>query len=189
VAAALLTTSASLLTAQSATTPARSSADAALVDSTPRPISVPKKKGGLFGKMKGLAQNKVVRAVAKTAACTMIPGGQMVAGAIDGASTKDAAKNVAKGAAVSAMVGGGAGGSSCMPGLMGNAGAAMAGAVPGASLPGMPTTGLAGAGMSAVQMRQMMDQYRKMGMDPAQLQAMQQMVAGQMKVEQPDSGK
>ncbi|MGH7528564.1 MAG: hypothetical protein ACREMX_17865, partial [Gemmatimonadales bacterium] len=38
---------------------------APVLDST-----TPKKKGGLFGKVKGLAGNKVVQQVAKTAACT-----------------------------------------------------------------------------------------------------------------------
>jgi signal recognition particle GTPase len=35
-----------------------------------------------------------------------------------------------------------------------------------------------GAGMSPAQINQMLEQYRKMGMDPAQIQAMQQMMAG-----------
>ena len=161
----------------------------------------PKKKGGLFGKVKGLAKNNVVRAVAKTAACTMVPGGQLIAGAIDGASAKSAAKDAATeavtgaatsaatnavkgvaGGAVGALAGGAGGGNPCMPGMgmMGNAGAAaMAGGVPGAGLPGMPTAVMPGAGMSAVQMKQMQEQYRKMGIDPATIQAMQQqMMAG-----------
>jgi hypothetical protein len=161
----------------------------------------PKKKGGLFGKVKGLAKNNVVKAVAKTAACTMVPGGQLIAGAIDGASTKSAAKAAATdavtgaatsaatnavkgvaGGAVSALAGGAGGGNPCMPGMgmMGNAGAAaMAGGVPGAGLPGMPNAVMPGAGMSAAQMKQMQEQYRKMGIDPATIQAMQQqMMAG-----------
>jgi hypothetical protein len=47
-----------------------------------------KKGGGLLGKVKGVAKNKVVQQVAKTAACTMLPGGQVVAGAIDAAANK-----------------------------------------------------------------------------------------------------
>src|SRR3954464_14873272 len=50
----------------------------------------PKKKG-LFGKMKGLAKNKVVKTVAKVALCTAVPGGQVIAGAIEAKKTKDAA--------------------------------------------------------------------------------------------------
>src|SRR3954452_21872050 len=46
-------------------------------DSAGVPQSGKKKKGGgLFGKMKGVAKNKVVQSVVKTAACTMVPGGQ-----------------------------------------------------------------------------------------------------------------
>ena len=41
------------------------------------------KKGGLFGKAKALTQNKLVQTVAKTAACNMVPGGQLIAGALD----------------------------------------------------------------------------------------------------------
>jgi uncharacterized protein YbaP (TraB family) len=40
----------------------------------------------------------------------------------------------------------------------------------------MPTTGLGGAGMSAEQLKLMQEQYQKMGMDPAQIKAMQQMM-------------
>ena len=38
----------------------------------------------------------------------------------------------------------------------------------------MPTTGMPGVGGSADQMKQMMEQYQKMGMKPAQIKAMQQ---------------
>lgn len=103
----------------------------------------PKKKGGLFGKAKGLAQNKIVKAVVKTAACTMLPGGQVIAGAIDAADSKDAA-GAAAGAAGAAVTGQ----TSCMPGGLGAAGltgaaadAAAAKAVAGAysaPAPGMP---------------------------------------------------
>jgi hypothetical protein len=84
----------------------------------------PKKKpGGLFGKMKSIAGNKTVQSVAKTAACTMVPGGQVIAGAIDAA--------------------GAAAGTSCMGGL-GGSGLAGAAAQTGAAaavsggLPGVP---------------------------------------------------
>jgi transposase-like protein len=136
----------------------------------------PKKHGGLFGKVKGLAQNKVVQQVAKTAACNMVPGGQLVAGAIDNASAKKAAKNAvtnaAKDAVAGAALGAATGKSTCGMGMMGNLG--MAKGVAGAGIPGMPTTGLPGVGTSADQMKQMAEQYRKMGINPAQIQAMQQ---------------
>nr|MBA3316875.1 hypothetical protein [Gemmatimonadales bacterium] len=81
--------------------------------------SVEKKKGGgLFGKVKSVAKNKVVQQVAKVAACTMLPGGQVVAGAIDAAANKDAV-----GAAAGAATG-----STCMPGI-GGAGAMAGGAL------------------------------------------------------------
>jgi hypothetical protein len=142
-----------------------------------------KKKGGLFGKVKGLAKNKVVRTVAKTAACTMLPGGQLIAGAIDGASAKDAAKGAAKDAALGAATGN----STCIPGMGSAGGAGLAGNVaggvagagmPGVGVPGMPTTAAPGAAMSPQQMRQLKEQYRKMGMDSTQLAAMEQMMAG-----------
>jgi hypothetical protein len=44
-----------------------------------------KKHHGLFGKVKDAASNKVVQSVAKTAACTMVPGGAGAAGAAAGA--------------------------------------------------------------------------------------------------------
>jgi len=44
-----------------------------------------KKHHGLFGKVKDVAGNKVVQSVAKTAACTMVPGGAGAAGAAAGA--------------------------------------------------------------------------------------------------------
>ena len=91
--------------------------------------SVPHKKhGGLFGKAKSLASSKVVKSVAKVAACTMVPGGQVIAGAIDASDAKN--------------TGGAASGTSCMPGM----GAGMAGA--GMSGAGMTGAALAGAGMA-----------------------------------------
>jgi hypothetical protein len=148
---------------------------------------VKKKKGGMFGKFKGLAKNKVVKTVAKTALCTVVPGGQVVAGALDAAETKNVAG--AAGAAGSALSGGGGGG--CMPGMPGMAapggaaggiGAAGVGALgagaSAAALPGQPSTGMPGMAMSPEQLKQMQEQYAKMGMDSTQLRAMQQMMAG-----------
>jgi len=143
-----------------------------------------KKKGGLFGKMKGVAKNKVVKTVAKAALCTAVPGGQVIAGALDAAETKNVA-----GAAANAATGG----SSCMPGMAGMAGApnpgavgigsagagALGAAVSGVGLPGQPSTAMPGMAMSPEQMKQLMEQYRKAGMDPAQIQMMQQMMASQ----------
>ncbi len=106
---------------------------APVVDST-TPDTAHHKKKGLFGKAKGVMSNKIVKAVVKTAACTMVPGGQAIAGAIDAASSKSAGE-AAQGAA------GAATGSSCMPGMGGMGGAGMTGA-------GMAGAGLAGAGMS-----------------------------------------
>jgi len=145
-------------------------ADTALTDSV---VEGPKKKG-MFGKVKGLAKNKVVRQVAKTALCTAVPGGQVIAGAIDAAETKDVG-----GAAATAATGGGA---NCMPGMPGMGGQGMAGEgtggatpIPGAAglgMPGQPVTGMPGLAISPEQMAQMQEQYKSMGMDPAQVQAM-----------------
>ena len=83
-----------------------------------------KKGGGLFGKAKHLAGSKGFQQAAKTMACTMVPGGQVVAGAIDAAASKSVG-----GAAAGAA--GAASGQTCMP--MG------IGATP------QPSTGMAGA--------------------------------------------
>ena len=174
--------------------PLPSAAQSGAAQDTTQPA--PKKKGGLFGKVKGLAKNKVVQQVAKTAACNMVPGGQLVAGAIDNVSAKKAAKNAVKDAATNAAkdavagaaLGAAAGKSSiCGGGLMGGLGgnlggnvggnlaaAGIAKGVAGVGIPAMPTTGMPGLGASAEQMTQMAEQYRKMGINPAQIQAMQQ---------------
>jgi hypothetical protein len=76
-----------------------------------------KKKGGLFGKVKALGGNNVVQSVAKVAACTMVPGGQVIAGAIDAASSKTAGEAAAGAASAAA-------GTTCMPGGMGGPAAA-----------------------------------------------------------------
>lgn len=93
----------------------------------------PKKKKGFFGKVKDAAMNKTVQQVAKVAACTMIPGGTMVAGAIDAASSASdgnasGAASGAAGAATGSSCMGAPGGGAGMPGVSGAAGmAAMAG--------------------------------------------------------------
>lgn len=98
---------------------------------------VKKKKGGLIGAAKKVAGNKVVKEVTKVAACTMVPGGQAVAGAIDAASAKSAGE-AAQGAA------GAATGSSCMPGMggAGMANAAAAEAATSSATPSGPSQGM-----------------------------------------------
>ena len=154
---------------------------AAVADSAPVAATAKKKKG-LFGKVKGLANNKIVRTVAKTALCTVVPGGQVIAGALDAVEKKSVT------GAASVATGGGGG---CTPGTGGMAalggrgagglGAAAAGAlgapVPGAGLPGQPFTGMPGMAMSPEQLKQIQEQYAKMAMNPVQLRAMQQMMA------------
>lgn len=64
----------------------------AVVDSLPDSLIAPTKKpkrGGLFGKLKSAAKDKTVQAVAKAAACQVVPGGAVVVAAIDAAKTKD----------------------------------------------------------------------------------------------------
>ncbi len=159
--------------AQSAVTPA--GADTSSPGST---SPAPKKKGGLFGKVKDIAKNKVVRTVAKTAACTMLPGGQLIAGAIDAGSKKDAV-----GGAAALATGSGSG---CMPGMTGQglAGKGMAAAAAAAAgsagvLPGQPTVATPAMEISPDQMKQMQEHYRRMGIDPAGIDAMQGLMAGQ----------
>lgn len=106
--AALLVLAPAHLAAQDTT--AAPSAEAA-------PVEAPKKKKGLFGKIKDIAKDKTVQSVAKVAACTMVPGGQYVAGAIDAASS--ASDGNAAGAASGAA--GAAAGSSCFGGMPGAA--------------------------------------------------------------------
>jgi hypothetical protein len=116
---------------------AQSSASAAPDSVAPAPDSAEqgkKKGGGLFGKAKKLAGNKAVQQVAKTVACNMVPGGQVVAGAIDAASSKDVGE-AAAGAA------GAAAGQTCMPGAIGAA------SNPADGMPGV--AGLGGLGGEA----------------------------------------
>jgi hypothetical protein len=127
------------------TTPATAAATA-----QPEP---PAKKGGFFGKAKGLAHNKVVRQVAKVAACTMVPGGQIIAGAID-AGSNTSVGGVAAGAA------GAATGTSCMGamGQMGMTNAAMQAA--------QPNPAMMGGGGSQAAMMQQAAAMQAMGMHP-----------------------
>ncbi len=162
---------------------ATTAGDPADADSTAVPAAdtVHKKHGGLFGKVKGVAKNKLVQQVAKVAACTMVPGGQLVAGAIDAAASKSVA-----GAAQGAV--GAASGNSCMPGMggaAGMAGAGMAGAgmagAGGASL-GLPAAQLAAmqAGRGGERGAGTAEQQAMMVAQMAQMQQMQAMMAPQM---------
>lgn len=119
-----------------------------------------KRGGGVLGKVKGLAKNKIVRQVAKTAACTIVPGGQVIAGAIDAASSEGAG-GAAQGVA------GAATGSSCMPGM---------GMAPAAAGPSGGALGDAG-GMRAAQMAAMAGGR---GGGNAQMAAAMQMMQAQM---------
>jgi hypothetical protein len=128
-------------------------------DSAGAPQAGKKKKGGgLFGKMKGVAKNKVVQSVVKTAACTMVPGGQYVAGAIDAAANKNAVAGAA----------GATTGSSCMGGLGGMGMAAGVAGGQGANLAGIQAAQAAAGGagnaqmMAAMQMQAMSAQMQQM---------------------------
>jgi hypothetical protein len=91
-----------------------------------------KKKGGMFGRLKSVAQNKTVQSVTKAALCTAVPGGQYMVAAAD---AKKAGKSIAAGVANS---------QSCIPGM------------PGAGMAGMGgmggKAGLAGAAINAASM-------------------------------------
>jgi outer membrane protein OmpA-like peptidoglycan-associated protein len=157
---------------------AQSSAPVSVTDSTAPAAPVQKKKG-MFGKMKGLAKSKVVNTVAKAALCTAVPGGQVIASAMDARKAKNAA------GAAGAAAGLAGGGGNCMPGMAGIAakgavapasGSAALAGVAGGAIPSMPTSGVGGPGMSPAQLKAMQKQYQQMGMDSAQVAAMQQMM-------------
>jgi hypothetical protein len=90
-------------------------ADSATQQTAPAADSATHKKHGLLHTAEKAAGNKVVQTVAKTAACTMLPGGQVVAGAIDAAANPNAG-GAATGAAEAAT---GAGCSNAMGNLTG----------------------------------------------------------------------
>lgn len=146
-------TAAAPLAAVSVATP---DSAASASDSASAPESGKKKKGGgLFGKVRGVAKNKVVQSVAKTAACTMVPGGQYVAGAIDAAANKNAATGAA----------GAATGTSCMSGLGGMGMTSGGAGAHGANLANIqaPAGGAGNAQMmAAMQMQAMSAQMQQM---------------------------
>lgn len=95
-------------------------------------------KHGMFGKLKGIAKNKTVQSIAKTAVCTAVPGGSLVVSAVDAHNSGASASDIAKGAVS---------GPSCMPGMGGLKG--MGG---GLGTNGLGSVGAAGAmGMAAAQ--------------------------------------
>ncbi|MEO6210587.1 MAG: hypothetical protein ABIQ10_10730 [Gemmatimonadaceae bacterium] len=65
------------------------------------------KKGGMFGKLKGVAHNKTVQNITRAAVCQALPGGQYMVGAAEAAKNKT---SIASGA-VNAQ--------SCIPGMGG----------------------------------------------------------------------
>lgn len=131
-------------------------------DSTAQPA--PKKKKGMFGKLKSIAGNKTVQSVAKVAACTMVPGGQFVAAGIDAASA--AGDKDAVGAASGAA--GAATGSACYGGLAG-AGAAGAGV---GSVPGLAGVAASeAAAMTAMTAMSQMDAQPGTMASPGELSA------------------
>lgn len=132
-------------------------------DSANPPESGKKKKkgGGLFGKVKGVAKNKVVQSVVKTAACTMVPGGQFVAGAIDAAANKNAVTGAA----------GAATGSSCAAGLGGMGMTPRVPGAQGADLANIQAAQAAAGGAGNAQMMAAM-QMQAMTVQLAQMQRM-----------------
>jgi hypothetical protein len=96
-----LTLAAGILSALGGAGPsfAQTPADSSATDSAAS--TAPAHHGGLVGKVKKVAGSHVVQTVAKTAACTVVPGGQLVAGAIDAAASSSAS-GTAQGAAEAA---------------------------------------------------------------------------------------
>jgi hypothetical protein len=141
-AAAGLLAAADALAAQGVAPAADPATDSVAPDSTPR-----KQGGGLFGKAKKFVGNKTVKAVAKTVACTMVPGGQAIAGAMDAASSKSAGEAAAGAAGVAGVTGG----TGCMPGGMGAPGMTGAPLPDAGGLPGGLPGSVAGAGAGMAQ--------------------------------------
>jgi hypothetical protein len=144
------------------------------------------KKGGMFGKLKGVAHNKTVQSIAKTAVCSAVPGGQYMMGAAEAAKNKT---SIASGAANA---------QSCIPGMpgagtglggvggLGGGKAALAGAAMGAagSLGTGAVPGGAGGAPTAAQIAALSAMTRGMpaggaaGMTPAQMAQMQAAMGG-----------
>lgn len=102
-----------------------------------------KKKHGMFGKLKSVAQNKTVQNIAKTAACTAVPGGSLIVSAMD-------AHKAGASAATAAGVAAGAGGANCTPGIPGMGMKGMPGMAGLKGVPGAGTRGLSTAAAASV---------------------------------------
>jgi len=111
--------------AQGADSLTRVKSEGSIVEAAPVDTTVKKKKG-MFGKLKSVAQNKTVQNVAKAAACTVVPGGQYMVGAAEAAKAKTSvAQGVANSQPCIPGMPGGAAGMGAMGGKGGMAGAAM----------------------------------------------------------------
>lgn len=97
------------------------------------PVDTTKKKHGMFGKLKSVAQNKTVQSVTKAAICTAVPGGQYMIGAAEAAKAKT---SIASGVANA---------QSCIPGMGGASPLGGLGGLGGKGLPGVGAGGAAGA--------------------------------------------
>jgi hypothetical protein len=166
--------------AKDSLTKVKSEGSVVAAPATPVDTSVHKKRG-MFGKLKGVAQNKTVQSVTKAALCSAVPGGQYMVGAAEAAKAKT---SVASGAANA---------QSCIPGMpgagagMGGMGAkgALAGAAMGAAgslgTPGMPGGVGAQNAAQAAAMQAMMRGTPGGGApgmpSPEQIAAMQTMMA------------
>ena len=107
--------------------PVETATAATATPDTAAPADTKKKHHGLFGKVKDVAGNKVVQSVAKTAACTMVPGGSAIASAIDAGSSHNVAGAASGAAGAATGTTCGMGGMGAM-GNMGGMGGAMGGA-------------------------------------------------------------
>lgn len=115
--------------AQKADTLTRVKSEGAIVTPPASDTAPHKKSGGMFGKLKSVAQNKTVQSVTKAALCSAVPGGQYVVAAADAKRNKTSV--------ASSMVNS----QSCIPGM------------PGAGMAGMGgKAGLAGAAVGAASM-------------------------------------
>jgi hypothetical protein len=110
--------------------------------------TVVKKKGGMFGKLKGAAHNKTVQNIAKAAVCQAVPGGQYMMGAAEAAKAK------------TSLASGAANAQSCIPGMPGAAGGMGGmgggkGALAGAAMGAAGSIGGGAAGQAAASARGM----------------------------------
>ncbi|HEV7706301.1 MAG TPA: hypothetical protein VGO46_18530, partial [Gemmatimonadaceae bacterium] len=111
------------------------------------PVDTTVHKKGMFGKLKGVAQNKTVQKITKAAVCQALPGGQYMVGAAEAAKNKT---SIASGAANA---------QSCIPGMPGGAGMGGMGgmggkgAIAGAAMGAAGSLGGGGVGTAAVSAR------------------------------------